>query len=249
MQINFDKHIEEAKARLDKNFLSPVFIRLANLYYLNEQYEDCISVCRSGLNIYPNYLTAKLILIKALLKAEYLSDAEQLYNELKYKIPVKEVLTKLNINIQNLRSISGQEKIQYPKETRNKFDFNFFEKKFDMQETLFTEFGMSDLLNDDEINIPESEFRNFENKYLSFHFNISDKSGKNVGAGKQMKSNTDTGYIIITETLADLYAEQKNYKEAYEAYSFLLRAGSPNSARIEEKLNDLERNMIKYDSI
>ncbi len=247
MQNSFDKYIEEAKSRLDKNFLSPEFIRLANMYYLSEQYEECISVCRSGLNIYPNYLTAKLILIRALLKAEYLSEAEQLYNELKSKIPVKEVLSGLSNNIQNLRSISGQEKIQYTKEAKNKFDFKYFEKKFDLQETLFTEYKVTDLLNDDEINLPETEFRNFESKYLSFHFNLSDKSVKSASVN-QKKSETETSYKFVTETLGDLYAGQKNHKEAYEIYSFLLRAGSPNSARIEEKLNALERNMIKYDS-
>ena len=46
---------------------------------------------------------------------------------------------------------------------------------------------------------------------------------------------------IITETLADLYAEQGNYKEAMEAYNLLLRAGSTNYKRIEEKLLELER--------
>ncbi|MFZ1321885.1 MAG: tetratricopeptide repeat protein [Ignavibacteria bacterium] len=255
MLNNFDKNIEESKAKLDKNYLSPLFIRLANLYYLNEQYDECISVCRSGLSIYPDYLTIKLILVKALLKGEYLNDAEELFEELRYKIPVKEVVTKLRNKIQNLRSISGQEKIHYPKDTKFKYDFSYFEKKFDPQENLFTEFTIEDLLNSDtkikkESDIPE--FKYFRDKFLEFHLKLpSDGKGKEIHSknNKETDSDIEKQIKIITETLADIYAEQKNYKEAYEAYSFLLRAGSPNSKRIEEKLNDLERNMVKYDSI
>lgn len=70
MQSNYDKYTLELKSKLDKNFLSPTFIRLANLLYANEHYEECIAVCKTGLEIYPNYLTAKLILLKAFLKAE-----------------------------------------------------------------------------------------------------------------------------------------------------------------------------------
>ena len=50
---------------------------------------------------------------------------------------------------------------------------------------------------------------------------------------------------IVTETLADLYAAQGNFKEAFDAYNILLRAGTPGKKRIEEKLHELERNMFK----
>ncbi len=87
MQNNFDKYTRKIKSKLDKNYLSPLFIRLANLLYANEQYEDCISVCKTGLEIYPQYLTAKLILLKAYLKAEYLNEAEILFQNIKTKLP------------------------------------------------------------------------------------------------------------------------------------------------------------------
>lgn len=54
---------------------------------------------------------------------------------------------------------------------------------------------------------------------------------------------------IVTETLADIYAAQGNYTEAFEAYKILIRAGSVNKLRIEEKLNELERNMLRNDNI
>ncbi|MBS1518794.1 MAG: hypothetical protein JSS91_11960 [Bacteroidetes bacterium] len=253
MQNNFHKYIEDAKSRLDSNYLSPLFFRLANLYYLNEQYEECISVCKSGLNIYPNYLTIKLILLKAFLKAEYLNEAENIFNEIKNKISVREIIQKLSGNIQNLRSVSGQEKIYYPKESKIKFDFRTFEKKFDPQEKLFTEFSVNDLLYKYSIPDSDPDFKNFEAIYSEFHFRknyrTSGAEDQKAKSDSRSDSELEKHIKIITETLADLYAEQRNYKQAYEAYSFLIRAGSPNSKRIEEKLNELERNMVKYDSI
>ncbi len=114
MQNNLDKYTLEVKLKLNKNFLSPLFIRLANLFYMNEQYEECISICKTGLEIYPGYLTAKLILLKAFLKAEYLNEAEILFKEIKPKLTNNDQLTRLKQNIQHLKTISQQEKIYYP---------------------------------------------------------------------------------------------------------------------------------------
>ena len=121
-----DKYILELKSKLNRNYLSPHFIRYANLLFANEQYEECISVCMTGLQIYPNYLTAKLILLKAYMKAEYLNEAEILFGEIKSRITNKDMKQKLESNIRNLKSISKQEKIYYPTSARNKIDFKNF---------------------------------------------------------------------------------------------------------------------------
>jgi hypothetical protein len=48
---------------------------------------------------------------------------------------------------------------------------------------------------------------------------------------------------IITETIADVIAKQGLHKEAFDAYTLLLRAGHKNKKRILEKIADLERRM------
>jgi tetratricopeptide (TPR) repeat protein len=254
MQNNLDKYTQEVKSSLNKNFLSPLFIRLANLLYVNEQYEDCIETCKTGLTIYPNYLTAKLILLKAFLKAEYLNEAEILFKEIKSKITNKDLLSKLSNNIRSLKTISKQEKIYYSKSPKNKFDYKSFEKVFHLQENLFSHFTLKDVLNDNPEIVLENEkdFRNFITQFESFHFeksNLQSRKHYELPEKKQLPSDEPDELLnkikIITETLADIYAEQGNYKDAFDAYNILLRAGSGNSKRIEEKIYELERNMNK----
>ncbi|MEO8210473.1 MAG: hypothetical protein ABI840_07920 [bacterium] len=258
MQNNLDKYTREVKLKLNKNFLSPLFIRLANLLYANEQFEECIAVCRTGLEIYPNYLTAKLILLKAFLKAEYLNEAEILYKEIQSKITNPDLLTKFKNNIQSLRNMSKQEKIYYSKSSKNKFDYKSFEKKFHLQENLFSNFSLKDIIIDTPVYDFENdkEFINFMNQFETFHFeksNLPVKQNTDISPKKTLASGNSDELLnkikIVTETLADIYAGQGNYKDAFDAYNILLRAGSSNSKRIEEKINELERNMLKFDKI
>lgn len=258
MQNKLDKYTLDVKNKLNKNFLSPLFIRLANLLYINENYEDCIDVCKTGLEIYPDYLTAKLILIKALLKSEYLNEAEILFNEIKEKIPDDEMYSKLESNIRNLKSLSGQEKIYYPKSYRSKSDFKTFQKNFPLQESLFGEFEINDFLidNSQTSSSKEINYENFLRHFNSFHFDkeSSGLSDSNITEEEISGETADSESIfsrmkIVTETLADIYAEQGNFKEAFEAYNFLLRAGTANKNRIEDKLNKLERNVFRKDGI
>ncbi|MEO6695973.1 MAG: hypothetical protein ABIY50_11305 [Ignavibacteria bacterium] len=258
MQNNLDKYTHELKVRLDKNYLSPLFIRLANLLYMNEQYEECISVCKTGLNIYPEYLTAKLILLRAFLKAEYLNEAEILFKDIKPRITNREMLSKIDSNIQVLKNISRQEKIYYTNSPKNKFDYKSFQKKFDLRENLFSDFALDSFfneMNDDKIE-NDREFQIFLKQFEAFHFEkeISGPAKHDTASLKKLNLSSETNDMlskikIVTETLADIYAGQGNYKEALDAYNILLRAGSGNSKRIEEKLNELERNMLKYDKI
>ena len=242
----------EAKEKINKNFLSPLFVKVANLHYLNEEYEDCISVCRAGLSVYPHYLTAKLLLLRAFLKAEYLNEAEAIFNEIKPKVTSNQLLSKLRNSIDSLASVSNQEKLYMPSEPPLRTDFGEFDKYFDIQEKLFPEYDLESILegkNDDAPASVDPDYEDFMLAYETFHFNVRQQKGE---TGSQDDSHKASASVlagdtlmskvrIITETLADLYSEQGNYKEAMEAYNLLLRAGSTNYKRIEEKLLELER--------
>jgi len=253
---NIDKYTLELKSKLNRNYMSPLFIRYANLLFGNEQYEECISVCMTGLQIYPNYLTAKLILLKAYMKAEYLNEAEILFSEVKSKITNNDLKQKLESNIRNLKSISTQEKIYYPIAARNKIDFKTFNGSFQLQENLFSEFTLKDFFSQEfagKIN-ENSDYLNYQYQFENFHFLKTKKEAESKFHRKSEIKNTSESESeifnkikIVTETLADIYASQKNYKEAFDAYNFLLRAGSGNTKRIEEKLQELERNMMNQD--
>lgn len=250
----------EAREKVERNFLSPLFVKLANLHYLNEEYEECIEVCRTGLTIYPDYLTAKLILLKAFLKAEYLNEAESLYQEIKMKITSPALSARLRNSIDSLTSVSNQAKIYFPASPQIKADFTEFDRSINIQEQLFSEYDLESFLNSESekgLGSMDPDYADFLKLFEEFHFNktrTTQTAGKKPELPGKIPGSSEGDILlgkvrIITETLADLYANQGNYKEAFEAYNLLLRAGSPHYKRIEDKINDLERKIIRDDSM
>lgn len=234
-----------------KNFLSPRHTKLANLYYIKENYEKCIDVCRTILAIYPDYLTAKIILLKSYLKCEYFNEAEALFREISSKISNPVFHEKLRQSIESLASVSNQEKLYFPPSRELKAGFREFLDKVSIQENLFSDFELEKFLNSEAE--ADSDYQEFLAEYDKFHFQ-NDKQSEHSRAEESrriIQGHDDDSVLgkvrIITETLADLYSNQGNLKEAYEAYSFLVRAGSANSKRIEDKMNELERRMVQND--
>ena len=250
----------EAREKVERNFLSPLFVKLANLHYINEEYEECIEVCRTGLSIYPDYLTPKLILLKAYLKSEYLNEAEALFQEIRHKIANRSLVNKLRSVIDSLASVSNQEKLYFPSSRSADGDFAEFERSINIQEKLFPEYSLAGFIESREDDLPDTfdpDYSAFAEQFANFHFS-SRAEQRQVNAGQThtapavhiAENDALLGKVkIITETLADLYAEQGNFREAFEAYNILLRAGSTNYKRIEDKLIDLERKMHQNDNV
>lgn len=248
MDTGINKYVFELKKKLDNNFLSPQFVRLANLYYLNEEYEECIELCKTGLKIYPDYLTAKLVLLKAQLKMEYLTEAENLYDEVYPKIKGMEIQIAFERIFSELRKLSGQEKIYYPLDVKNKVDYKTFESSFDIDNFKRDELSLEEIINEPELVksddfIDKDAFAKFLNDYNSFEL-TSKQSDKSPDL-KTINQNQFKYYKlkIITETIADLYAKQGNFREAFEAYNILLRLTPSSQDRISQKIFELERLM------
>lgn len=251
---SLDKYIESIKEKLDENVFSPLFVRLANLYYLSRQYEECIDTCKTGLDIYPHYLTAKILLLRAYLKMEYVNEADLLLNELESKISHLEIYKSCKSRLESIKSYSRQERIYYPSRIGSVTEYKLYEKKIsalnhDKLEIEFDKF-LEQVDNDaaDRL-VDENLFNNFKEEFEKFRFDISSRNKPHTKPAKEGETEalpeSDASILsrikIITETLADIYARQGNFKEAFNAYNFLLRAGAPNKERIEEKLSNLER--------
>ncbi len=248
MDTGINKYVYELKKKLDGNFLSPLFVRLANLFYLNEEYEECIELCKTGLKIYPDYLTAKLVLLKALLKMEYLTEAENLFEEIAPKIKGMEIHATYERIFTELRKLSGQEKIYYPLDVKNKIDFKLFESTFDIREFVKENLSLEEVINEPDIVksddfIDKESFGRFLNEYDSLA--ISAKLNEKNDDLKVVNQNQLKYYKlkIITETIADLYAKQGNFREAFEAYNILLKLTPSSQDRISQKIFELERIM------
>jgi tetratricopeptide (TPR) repeat protein len=252
MVNSLEKYIEELKSQLNESVFSPHFTRLANLYYLNGQYEECADICKTGLDIYPYYLTAKIILLKALIKLEYLGDAENLLNAISLKIKNYQILNNYRDTLSELKKLAKQEKINYP----TKISSNTEYEEIKMEKT--TE-AKSDIIIDELLNlwskneesklIDKIEFKKFEDKYNNYKLKRTFHK-KNEPSSKQIKSNCIEESLhflkikMVTETFADLLAGQGFYKEAFNIYNSLMDNENANKKRLLEKLTELERNFI-----
>jgi len=256
MITSLDEYIRNIKYKLNCNMFSPMFVRLANLYYLNKQYEDCINTCKTGLKIYPNYLTAKLLLLKALIKLEYINKAENLLDEIKDKITNPDIFNKLRNSISELENVSRQERIHYTPKHKPIIEFSSYEQKIkdliNIESTLDLDSLLLKLDNSDvEELMDESSYKTFTDNFKKFSLDIrkgqTEIRKKESGTVKPADDNS-ASYLsnvkIVTETLADLFSKQGNFKEAFNTYNKLLKTSNSNKGRILKKLSDLESNIL-----
>jgi tetratricopeptide (TPR) repeat protein len=254
MLKGLNSYIKEIKNKINEDYLSPLFIRLANLYYHDGQYEESINVCNIGLKIYPEYYTAKLLLLKSLIKLEYMSEAEPVLIELEEKFPNLDVIKNFRKEINNMKKANKQEKIYYSNKINSYLEYKNYTRKIYniLPETQYDIQNLQRILDDlnkesvDE-HYSEDEFVTFRNRFNDMQLERERIVKRPVSAGKERKTTGSTESFfsqikIITETLADLLAKQGYFKEAFEAYNILLNTQGINKARIQEKLYDLERN-------
>ena len=256
MKSNFEEYIRVVRAKLNSNMFSPLFVRLANLYILNKQYEECIDVCKTGLEIYPDYLSAKLILLKAFIKLEYINEAENLLTDLEGKITNLEIFNKLKEQVNELKKVSRQERISYPQKRKDVVEFSSYEERINSLVDKKSKLDFQELLlnwdnAEQEKYIDENAFEQFLSNFSKIKFDIQSDTfkGSTTKPGieehsKDINVSFASDIKIVTETLADLYAKQGYFKEAFNAYNMLLRADTSNKERILKKLSELEINYI-----
>lgn len=258
MISSLDEYIHNFKIKLKENMFSPQFIRLANLYYLNKQYEECISTCKTGLEIYPNYLTAKLLLLKAFIKMEYINEAENLLDEVRDKITNTEILKNLENSIYELEHTPRQERIHYAPKHEPIIEFSSYEEIFmdfiDTEPKIDLDLFLSKLDNNDvEDLLDESAYKAFTENFKELTLDIKEaqiESTKRRPDVIQSSAESSDSHIskikIVTETLADLFAQQGNFKEAFNTYNILLKEDNSNKERILKKLSNLESNFLSH---
>lgn len=256
--LNLDNYIGFLKEKLEDNPFSPLLIKLANLYFFNESFDNCVKICKMICELYPHYLSPRILKIRALIKLEYYNEAEAELNIIENKIQNKELVELLLSTIEEFRLKQTQAKIFYNEMLSDL-------AKFDNYEDFFVNLNYCNLLpenNNPELTFIDSEFlESIENDqdFLKFKENVDNISldlhrpKKGIRTVKEIAQNNypsinikDSliGNIkIITETIADIMAKQGLHKEAFDAYTLLLRAGHKNKKTILDKISELERRM------
>jgi tetratricopeptide (TPR) repeat protein len=256
MLPGLNSYIQDIKEKINSDFLSPLFIRLANLYYHDGQYDECITICNIGLKVYPDYTTAKLLLFKAMLKLEYINEAESILRDIESKFPELETIRFFKNELNNIRKDSKQEKIYYSNKINTPADYHSYSAKISdllrrfphelnidkAAEIIGDKVAKENFINEDEFRKFSDDFKNIKSENTS---EPSDKANVQTFPIKKNIAPSDSffsGIKIITESLADILAKQGFFKEAFEAYNILLSQENSNKRRIQEKLYDLERN-------
>lgn len=245
---SIEKYISSLKEELNEKMFSPSFIKLANMYYLNGQYEECVMTCNIGLQIFPNYLTVKLLLLKALIKLEHLSEAEKVFKEICCRISNPDLLMSFKHSIEELRNKPTQEKLFYVhKSSSNVIDFETYGDKFlsigkDIKkvdlETFIHEINSADSL------LSEEELKKLKCRYDELKIDASTKTTRTTQETNNNQGTFLSKFKKVTLTLADLLMKQGYLRDAFEAYSLLLSSNTGDKAKIQEKLNELERNLF-----
>jgi tetratricopeptide (TPR) repeat protein len=231
--------IKKFEDKIHSNPLSTEFVRLANYYIIDDRLNEAISILKHGLNFYPHYLTAKLLLGKAYLANRYYYDALKLFESVLSEYPALGIAIKYH---DIARELSRNEvsrrieddiipKLEFKAPAFNEHDYNY---------NLFPNYEIEDLNNDiyKKYNFEDSdEFSDFKKVFES---SLVFKREGTVPKYEKKRLKNKYEVKIITETLADIFAKQGNYFDAIEAYTHLLKTKPEAREQLERKINEIE---------
>jgi tetratricopeptide (TPR) repeat protein len=236
--------IAKFEEKIRANPLSPEFVKLANYYLINGNVNEAINLLHVGLNFYPNYTTARLLLGKCYLANRYYIDAKKVFEQLLSDYPdlsiarkyldVAAELTKSEVSRKHDEDIVP--KLEFKAPEFNDFDYNY---------NLFPSYEVDELTggNIDENSVDVNpEFTEFKNVIESTHFFKREKVKPSLEK-KRLRNKFEVK--IITETLADIFAKQGNYFDAIEAYTYLLKIKPERKERLESKISEVEMQIQK----
>ena len=244
---------EKARLIFEYNRRTPLFVRVANNEIEKNNVDYAIEILTDGLKIYSNYSAAYLLLGKALtltgnygLALKNIRIGSNLIHSPKtYEYYIKEIE-----NIKRQRSVfdSNKNKIFFPGEE----DLN--------QQDLFNDTNFDEIEDIDEIDIDKDflESRSIDNRIEELAREISaaklkyfndedeDKVKEEQEAEKEIDEN-DThyedfyeGHLIVSDTLAKIYATQGEVKEAINVYKKLIEKNPTKKNYYEDQIKKLE---------
>ena len=231
--------IQKFEDKIRTNPLSPEFVKLANYYLINGNVTQAINLLQSGLQFFPNYTTAKLVLGKCYLANKYFFDAKKIFSDIIAEHPdmsiavkyheIADELTKSEVSRKHGDDIVP--KLEFKAPEFNDFDFNY---------NLFPSYEMEDVEKDKiEVNGLEDtdEFKDFVKVFETPYFFKREKA---VPSFEKKRLRNKFEVKIITETLADIFAKQGNYFDAIEAYTYLLKIKPEKKEALESKISEVE---------
>lgn len=232
--------IQKLEEKIRANPLSSEFVKLANYYLINGNTNEAISLLKSGLEFYPNYTTAKLLLGKSYLAGRYFMDAKKIFEQILADFPgmaiaqkyldIANDMTKNEVSRRQEEDIIPKLEFRAPEFNDYEFNYNLF-PSYEIEEFTGNKVGVEGL---DESN----EFKEFRKIFESPYFFKKENNAKPSFEKKRLKNKFEVK--VITETLADIFAKQGNYFDAIEAYTYLLKIKPERKEALESKISEVE---------
>ncbi len=219
------------KVRLiyEYNNQSPLFVKAANTEIDNNNIDSAIEILNKGIQTYPQYSTAFFLLGKAYILAGNYSLALKQIKKGSDLIRSKKTYDFYFKELEN----NKKQRSVFQSASRNFFDTgheNVAEKKSEIKLSREDQFnnGNTKQSVDDRLDILAKEISNAK---------IPEAAGS---AEYQESLLADTkGNMIISETLAKIYAAQGELKEAIEVYKKLIKKDSSKEKYYTVKISEL----------
>ncbi len=217
------KFIPPLEAKLSNNPKSPTFARLASYYLMEGNAQKAADVCVAGLRFFPNYATARLILGRAYEALGRTVEAMIEYRKVHRAVPENEAVGALLKNVEQREQEAfkafAEERANKLRERRNTLTIEAYAHQ-------------------EQSNERTGEFllhRLHESRRIAPVQPVVPRRVEEEPAS--VEHNTPK---IVTATLAEIYANQGEFREAIDAYK-KLRVQHPDSAeRFDKRIHELE---------
>ncbi len=209
---------------------SPLFVRMANTEIEGNNFDRAIEILNEGINIYPGYAAAYLILAKALtLAGEYQkalqaakSGSDLIHSKRTYDFYVKEIE-----NIRKQRSIFET--------TRGHAFFT--------NELIPEQKDEQDLFNDKSLALGKKSETPLDERLDELASELSKakipESSSLLNDKEISLENFDEDNLIVSETLAKIYIAQGEYGEAISVYKKLIKKFPNNADYYKSRVKEL----------
>lgn len=218
-------YIPSLEAKVAANPKSPVFARLA-FYYLKEgRTQQALQLSLEGLDVFPNYATGHLVLGQCY---------EALGRNIEAMLEYRKVLRAVPDNPTAQALMKGVE--QREQETFRAFAEERARKLRERRDSLTFEQFVSVHSSEKESTV------DFLLKQLQ-EAKKAAGSSQSVNEGESKEKDAQTSERtskIVTATLAEIYANQGEYREAIDAYKKLLKERPVEAGRYEKRIAQLE---------
>jgi tetratricopeptide (TPR) repeat protein len=218
-------NIPESKPRIAADHRSPFFARVAAGYLEEGRTRDALALCVEGVKIFPRYVTGSLILGKCYEALGRYAEAVVEYRRVLETFPDNSTVKALAKRVEQVegdafrRFAESMELALLPK--RETMTFSEFAKGGSQVHTSTVEYLIKQLQQTPKMP------RNSVTPVIPI-------------VHEDLTAGTDQSPVIVTETLAEIYASQGQFREAIQAYKALAEQKPEDAQRFAERIAQLE---------